>query len=370
MSNITFKKVSKVFDKKNSVIKDFNLNIQDKEFLVIVGPSGCGKSTVLRMLAGLETISSGEIYIAQHLVNSIESKDRNVAMVFQNYALYPHMSVYNNIAFALKIRNIKKKEIKQKVLTVAKLLEIEKLLKKKPRQLSGGQRQRVALGRAMVRSPSVFLFDEPLSNLDAKLRETMRLEIRKLHHQSKTTFVYVTHDQTEAMALGDRIVVMNEGIIQQIATPKEIYDSPNNLFVAGFIGVPQMNFLEGILNYDDKTSLYYTVVQNRITYFPHIQKNKIMDEYIGQDIIIGIRPEHLIIINCLSEKRKEGMMKLKVKHQEMIGHSIYLYLDSNQKNIVGRVDRELNFKNNQSVYVCLNTDKVHLFDPKTGCRIV
>ena len=244
MSNLSLRHIYKIYTGNVTAVKDFNLEIEDKEFIVFVGPSGCGKSTTLRMIAGLEEISQGEIYIGDKLVNDMAPKDRDIAMVFQNYALYPHMTVYDNMAFGLKLRKMPKDEIKQKVTDVAKVLDIEHLLDRKPKALSGGQRQRVALGRAIVRNPKVFLMDEPLSNLDAKLRVQMRTEIAKLHHKLQTTFIYVTHDQTEAMTMGTRIVVMKDGLAQQVDTPHNIYEHPVNMFVAGFIGSPQMNFME------------------------------------------------------------------------------------------------------------------------------
>lgn len=257
MANIYFNNICKIYDGNITAVSNFNLKIEDKEFVVLVGPSGCGKSTVLRMIAGLEDITNGELYIKNQLVNNVEPKDRNIAMVFQNYALYPHMTVFKNMAFGLKMRKVSKNEIKKRVEETAEKLDISEFLNRKPAALSGGQRQRVALGRAMVRNPSVFLFDEPLSNLDAKLRTQMRSEIIKIHNKLQTTFVYVTHDQTEAMTMADKIVVMKNGLIQQVDTPQNIYDNPCNLFVAEFIGSPKMNIISGIIKKDDEKFYIY-----------------------------------------------------------------------------------------------------------------
>ena len=291
MANLSLKHIYKVYQGDVTAVKDFNLEIEDKEFIVFVGPSGCGKSTTLRMIAGLEDISQGELYIGDKLVNNVEPKERDIAMVFQNYALYPHMSVYDNMAFALKLRKVPKAEIEEKVHEAARILDIEHLLKRKPKALSGGQRQRVALGRAIVRKPKVFLMDEPLSNLDAKLRVQMRTEIIKLYRKLETTFIYVTHDQVEAMTMGTRIVVMKDGVIQQVDTPQNIYNNPANLFVAGFIGSPQMNFLNGTIE-NDGDGLVAVFNGNREI---PAEKAKVLkaDGYVGKEVIFGIRPEHI-----------------------------------------------------------------------------
>jgi multiple sugar transport system ATP-binding protein len=292
MASVTFKNVKKVYDKSVVAVHDFTLDIADKEFVVFVGPSGCGKSTTLRMVAGLEEITSGELYIGDKLVNNVMPKDRDITMVFQNYALYPHMTVYDNIAFSLKRRRVPKKEIRRKVLEAAEILDITELLKRKPRALSGGQRQRVAIGRSIVREPKVFLMDEPLSNLDAKLRSQMRMEIMKLRKRIDTTFIYVTHDQTEAMTLGDRIVVMNDGLIMQVGTPDAVYSRPENMFVAGFIGSPQMNFIDAVLSLSGEN---YTVTVGDWDIVPGETIQKILrDRKVPTgDVVLGVRPEDL-----------------------------------------------------------------------------
>ena len=321
MSSVVLKNISKSYGKV-SVIKDLNLEIRDKEFMVFVGPSGCGKSTLLRIIAGLEDIQGGEVYIDEKVVNNLHPKDRDIAMVFQNYALYPHMSVYENMAFALKIRKMDKNLIKEKIENVAKSLNLTEYLNRKPKELSGGQKQRVALGRAMVREPKVFLMDEPLSNLDAKLRVQMRSEIRSLHKKLDTTFIYVTHDQVEALTMGDRITVLNRGEIQQVATPDEIYNYPENMFVAGFIGSPQMNFInvkvvsENSLSFGDNT-IYLTS--------DLIRRNNLL----GKEVIAGIRPEHLSLSECSSSNKIEitaGMVEMlgseKIVHFELQNHDM------------------------------------------------
>ncbi len=321
MSSVVLKNISKSYGKV-SVIKDLNLEIIDKEFMVFVGPSGCGKSTLLRIIAGLEDIQGGEVYIDEKVVNNLHPKDRDIAMVFQNYALYPHMSVYENMAFALKIRKMDKNLIREKIENVAKSLNLTEYLNRKPKELSGGQKQRVALGRAMVREPKVFLMDEPLSNLDAKLRVQMRSEIRSLHKKLDTTFIYVTHDQVEALTMGDRITVLNRGEIQQVATPDEIYNYPENMFVAGFIGSPQMNFInvkvvsENSLSFGDNT-IYLTS--------DLIKRNNLL----GKEVIAGIRPEHLSLSECSSSNKIEvtaGMVEMlgseKIVHFELQNHDM------------------------------------------------
>ena len=321
MSSVVLKNISKSYGKV-SVIKDLNLEIRDKEFMVFVGPSGCGKSTLLRIIAGLEDIQGGEVYIDEKVVNNLHPKDRDIAMVFQNYALYPHMSVYENMAFALKIRKMDKNLIREKIENVAKSLNLTEYLNRKPKELSGGQKQRVALGRAMVREPKVFLMDEPLSNLDAKLRVQMRSEIRSLHKKLDTTFIYVTHDQVEALTMGDRITVLNRGEIQQVATPDEIYNYPENMFVAGFIGSPQMNFInvkvisENSLSFGDNT-IYLTS--------DLIKRNNLL----GKEVIAGIRPEHLSLSECSSSNKIEitaGMVEMlgseKIVHFELQNHDM------------------------------------------------
>ena len=318
MASISCRHVKKVYPGNVTAVPDFNLEIADKEFIVFVGPSGCGKSTTLRMIAGLEEISGGEMYIGDRLINDVPPKDRDIAMVFQNYALYPHMTVYKNMAFGLELRKMPKDEIDKRVREAAKILEIEHLLDRKPKALSGGQRQRVALGRAMVRNPAVFLLDEPLSNLDAKLRTSMRTEIIKLHKKLATTFIYVTHDQTEAMTMGDRIVVMKDGMIQQVDTPQNLYDYPCNIFVAGFIGSPQMNFLDGTL----KKAGDQFVVDLAGTEVP-LPKEKTadgkLDAYVGKTLKVGIRPEDIKDDEEFLEKHPNSHLSAEVEVSELMG---------------------------------------------------
>ena len=354
-----------ITDKGVVAVQDFNLEIADKEFIVLVGPSGCGKSTTLRMIAGLEEITEGELYIGDRLVNDVAPKDRDIAMVFQNYALYPHMTVYDNMAFALKLRKMPKSEIDKRVKNAAKILEITDYLDRKPKALSGGQRQRVAIGRAIVREPQVFLMDEPLSNLDAKLRNQMRAEIIKLRQTIETTFVYVTHDQTEAMTLGDRIVIMKDGIVQQIGTPQEVFDTPSNLFVAGFIGTPQMNFFDAKLQ---KSNDSYYVTVNGVDFGIDEAKQNILKgkDVQPQDITMGVRPEHIVL--C-SKDAEQAHLKAKVDVSEMMGSSIHLHVNSDGKDVVvvlATVDlpqehRE-GFKFGDEVNFTFGPNVVHLFD--------
>ena len=318
MASISLNHIKKVYPGDIEVISDLNLQIKDKEFVVLVGPSGCGKSTTLRMIAGLEEISDGEMYIGDRKVNDVAPKDRDIAMVFQNYALYPHMTVYKNMAFALKLRKTPKDEIDRKVHEAAKVLDIEHLLNRKPKQLSGGQRQRVALGRAMVRDPAVFLLDEPLSNLDAKLRTQMRTEIIKLHQKLDTTFVYVTHDQTEAMTMGDRIVVMKGGEIQQADTPQTLYDHPCNLFVAGFIGSPQMNFMDAELG-RDADGYKLTFADQSL----HFAGSDALSEYVGKTVVFGIRPENLHTSGEKFTQNTAHTLTMHVDIAELMGAEIY-----------------------------------------------
>ncbi len=320
------KKVNLQITEKGVVaVQQFNLDVADKEFIVLVGPSGCGKSTTLRMIAGLEDISEGELYVGDRLVNDVAPKDRDIAMVFQNYALYPHMSVYDNMAFGLKLRHVPKAEIDQKVKEAAEILDITQFLDRKPKALSGGQRQRVAIGRAIVRDPAVMLMDEPLSNLDAKLRNQMRAEIIKLRERINTTFIYVTHDQTEAMTLGDRIVIMKDGFIQQIGTPQEVFNHPYNLFVAGFIGAPQMNFFDGkLIKVDGK---YAVQLENQVVVLSEEKQAKLAaNEVAEQDVVLGVRPEHL-------ELAKEGIAA-KVDVAEMMGSSVHLHVTAMGRDVV------------------------------------
>ena len=353
MASIKFENIKKIYKPNNVVVKDFSLNIEDGEFVVLVGPSGCGKSTLLRMIAGLETPTEGNILINNKIVNAISPKDRNVAMVFQNYALYPHMSVFDNLSFGLRLRKFSKVEIRERVHKAAEILKITSLLGRKPKQLSGGERQRIALGRAIVRDPSVFLFDEPLSNLDAKLRVHMRAEIKKLHQQLKTTMVYVTHDQVEAMTIGDRIIILNDGIIQQIGTPLEVYQNPENIFVAGFIGSPPMNFIIGEIS--DNMFLFNNIkikIPKGI-----LQKS---DKETKQ-IVIGIRPEDI----KFSKKGHD----YKLLFEEQLGNESLINIKIGDQNLVARVTQDEPGANNENNKISLNMMKVCFFDPQTENRI-
>lgn len=357
MASISLRNLKKIYPGNVVAVQEFNLEIEDKEFVILVGPSGCGKSTTLRMIAGLEDISEGELYIGDKLVNDVAPKDRDIAMVFQNYALYPHMTVYKNMAFGLTLRKMPKEEIRQKVVEAAKILDIEHLLERKPKALSGGQRQRVALGRAMVRNPAVFLLDEPLSNLDAKLRNQMRAEISKLHKKLGTTFVYVTHDQTEAMTMGDRIVVMKDGFIQQIDTPQKLYNMPNNLFVAGFIGSPQMNFINGTIVKSENG--YDAVIAGSRIRLPE-SKHKNLAAYEGKEVVFGIRPEDIVV----SEEGLEAV-EMKIDLVELMGSEMYLHCDLNQYKITVRTPVIDGCKADSSLYMALNIQKMHIFDKDT-----
>lgn len=364
MAELKLVNVKKVYDNKVVSVEDFNLEIRDKEFLVLVGPSGCGKSTTLRMIAGLEEISSGDLYIGDKRVNDVPPKDRNIAMVFQNYALYPHMDVYNNMAFGLKLRKFKKDEIKKRVDNAAKILGLENLLNRKPKALSGGQRQRVALGRAIVRDAEVFLMDEPLSNLDAKLRVQMRAEIQKLHSRLQTTTIYVTHDQTEAMTMATRLVVMKDGIIQQVGAPKEVYDEPDNVFVGGFIGSPAMNFLNGKLigNYFIMDDIKLLVPDGRL---------KILKErgYDGKDIILGIRPEDINDEQVFLDFSPETKVNASVEVAELMGAEIILYSQVNNQSFVARIDSRFNITAGDTIDLAFDLSKAHFFDKETELRI-
>lgn len=367
MASISLKNIYKIFEDGTTAVNDFSLEISDKEFIILVGPSGCGKSTTLRMIAGLESISRGEMRIGERVVNSVPPKDRDIAMVFQSYALYPHMSVYRNMAFGLELRKIPKDEIDRRVREAAKILDIEHLLKRKPRALSGGQRQRVALGRAMVRSPSVFLLDEPLSNLDAKLRTSMRTEIKKLHKRLATTFIYVTHDQTEAMTMGDRIVVMKDGVIQQVDTPQNLYNKPFNMFVAGFIGSPQMNFLDATVSVRN-SQVYLSLSGNDINVTSVYGTDERLLSYSGKAVKVGIRPEDIVIDADYVKKNAEKIITARMEVKELMGNETYLYLDYEGEKLTARV-REFP-EENDLVTLALRTDKLHLFDPNTTVNIM
>ena len=349
-------------------VKDANLSIQDKEFIVLVGPSGCGKSTTLRMIAGLEEVSDGEIYIGDTLVNDVPPKNRDIAMVFQNYALYPHMTVYKNMAFGLMLRKYPKAEIEQRVREAAQILGIEHLLDRKPKALSGGERQRVAVGRAIVRQPKVFLFDEPLSNLDAKLRVQMRAEISKLHTRLQSTMIYVTHDQVEAMTMGDRIVVMLDGVIQQIAPPLELYHHPVNRFVAGFIGSPPMNFLEGELSAENGTLRFHDKSRT-LSLDVHETHRAALENYVGGKIILGIRPEHFLE-NLQQQAIPGRSMTANVEVVEPMGHEVYLYLDVGGQSLTARIPvGETEPAVNKPHVLDIDTQGIHFFDAQTESAI-
>jgi len=365
MASISLKNIYKVYPGDITAVTDFNLEIEDKEFIILVGPSGCGKSTTLRMIAGLEEISKGELYIGNKIVNDVAPKDRDIAMVFQNYALYPHMTVYRNMAFGLELRKMPKDEIRRRVTEAAKILDIEYLLERKPKALSGGQRQRVALGRAMVRNPQVFLLDEPLSNLDAKLRTAMRSEIIKLHKRLETTFVYVTHDQIEAMTMGDRIVVMKDGFIQQVDTPQNLYNYPCNLFVAGFIGAPQMNFLDARVKAEGENIIvdFGGSYQFALTG----EKAQSLKAYAGKDVVAGIRPEDLKINN--TEELSNYKAKALVEITELMGSEIYVYFDCYGQKLICKTPADTIVKSDSEIEIAFNINKMHFFDKETEAAI-
>lgn len=368
MASITLNHIVKTFDDGVTVIPDLNLEIKDKEFVIFVGPSGCGKSTTLRMIAGLEDISSGELIIDGKTVNNIPPKDRDIAMVFQSYALYPHMTVYKNMAFALKLRKEPKDVIDKKVRQAAKILELEPYLNRKPKALSGGQRQRVALGRAMVRNPCAFLLDEPLSNLDAKLRTQMRSQIALLHKRLETTFIYVTHDQTEAMTMADRIVVMKDGVVQQFDTPSNLYNHPCNMFVAGFIGTPQMNFIDATI-ITCSGELCALVDDITVPLPLRMQENENVKKYVGKPIVYGIRCEDMHINSSYALENKQNEITLKADLAEMMGSEVYIYSSINDKEIIAKVRSDTNISSGDSVKLYIDTEKVHLFDPESELLI-
>ena len=362
MANISFKNVVKTYDNGVTVIPDLNLEIEDKEFVVLVGPSGCGKSTTLRMIAGLESITSGELWIGDKLVNDVAPKDRDIAMVFQSYALYPHMTVYKNMAFALELRKVPKDIIDQKVREAAKILELEPYLDRKPKALSGGQRQRVALGRAMVRDPKVFLLDEPLSNLDAKLRTEMRTQIAALHKRLATTFVYVTHDQTEAMTMGVRICVMKDGVIQQFDSPQTLYNYPCNMFVAGFIGSPQMNFIQAKVEKDgDVCVLVFN--ESRIPV-----KDEAILPYVGKEVIMGIRPED-IHLEGFETSCEKASITARLNIREVLGSEMNLYVTCEGQKLTAKVLYDGNVKEDEDVKLVFDVNKIHVFDKDTEAAI-
>jgi len=361
MASVMYDHVTKEFGNVVAV-NDLHMQIDDKEFLVFVGPSGCGKTTALRMLAGLEEITKGQIKISDRVVNEVPPKDRDIAMVFQSYALYPHMTVYDNLAFGLKLRKTPKEEIKRRVQEAADILGIGEFLTRKPRQLSGGQRQRVAVGRAIVREPKVFLFDEPLSNLDAKLRIAMRSEITKLHQRLQTTFIYVTHDQTEAMTMASRIAVINKGMLQQLDTPQTLYDHPDNMFVAGFIGSPAMNFFKATLRKSDKNLI---VDAGAFSVPVPPDRNNKFQPFVDKPVVFGIRPEDIYNPAFVPTGIHAAPADAKVDVTELMGNEIFLYLVVGENNTVARVDPRTNFHVGDKVQVSFNMDKCHLFDPVT-----
>lgn len=375
MAGLTLKNIYKKYPGGVVAVSDVNLEIRDKEFIVLVGPSGCGKSTTLRMIAGLEEISEGELYIGDRLVNDIAPKDRDIAMVFQNYALYPHMTVFDNMAFGLKLRKVPKDEIERKVNEAAKILDLTHLLDRKPKAMSGGQRQRVALGRAIVRSPKVFLLDEPLSNLDAKLRAQMRTEIAKIHKKLGTTFIYVTHDQTEAMTMGDRIVCMKDGFVQQIDTPQNLYENPVNKFVAGFLGSPQMNFIDAELKEEygqfivefgasnGRGNRYQIIV-------PESKVNEDLNAYVGKEIILGVRPESIHDEEMYLSNASTGVIDANVEITEMMGAETYLYLLCEGISLTARVSPRSTARPGDDIKVAIDPNRIHIFDKETEKAIV
>ena len=378
MAKVELKGIGKIYDGNVQAVENANIVIEDRDFCVFVGPSGCGKSTTLRMVAGLEEISEGELLIDGELMNDVPPKDRNIAMVFQNYALYPHMTVFENMAFGLKLRKVPKDEIERKVNEAAKILDLSHLLDRKPKAMSGGQRQRVALGRAIVRSPKVFLLDEPLSNLDAKLRAQMRTEISKLHKKLGTTFIYVTHDQTEAMTMGDRIVVMKDGFVQQIDTPQNLYERPVNKFVAGFLGSPQMNFIDAVLKeeygqYVVEFGSRDTRMSNAVRYQIAIPESKVTPElanYVGKEVTLGIRPESVHDEEMYLSNATTGIIDCYVEITEMMGAETYLYLTCEGIPLTARVSPRSTAKPQDEIKVAIDPNKIHLFDKETERTII
>ncbi len=369
MASLSLRHIEKKYPNGFVAVKDFNLEVADKEFIIFVGPSGCGKSTTLRMIAGLEDITSGELYIDGKLVNDVEPKDRDIAMVFQNYALYPHMTVYDNMAFGLKLRKTPKAEIDKLVQEAARILDLSHLLDRKPKALSGGQRQRVAMGRAIVRNPKVFLMDEPLSNLDAKLRGQMRIEISKLHQRLEATIIYVTHDQTEAMTLGSRIVVMKDGVVQQVDTPQNLYDKPCNKFVAGFIGAPQMNLVDASVA---KTGGEVTLTFDGNTISLPADKAKALENagYVGKTVTMGIRPEDLHDEKAWLDANPKATFNATIRVYELLGAEVNLYFDINETNCTARVNPRTPARPGDTVKFAMDLTKIHIFDKDTEKVIV
>ncbi|MCM3749057.1 sn-glycerol-3-phosphate ABC transporter ATP-binding protein UgpC [Paenibacillus pasadenensis] len=371
MASVSFRHVYKYYkSEKEPSVKDFQLEIADGEFLVLVGPSGCGKTTTLRMLSGLEEVSKGEIYIGSKFINYVSPKDRDIAMVFQNYALYPNLSVYENMALGLKLRKVAKHEIELRVKRAARILEITNHLEKKPSQLSGGQKQRVALGRAIVREPAVFLMDEPLSNLDAKLRAQTRAELIKMHQSLQTTTVYVTHDQTEALTMGTRIVVMKDGLIQQVDTPSVVYSNPSNMFVAGFIGSPAMNFIKGAIT-ESSNGFYFENKRMRMripeSYYPHIRK---VNPNNLRSIVLGLRPEHVISERAVVNNFPDWKVNALIEIKELMGADTFLYLKLGEEQVISRiVEASEEYLPEEKLEIALQMDKAHFFDETTGNSI-
>ena len=368
MASLQLKNVYKIYPNGFNAVKDFNLDIEDKEFIIFVGPSGCGKSTTLRMIAGLEDISGGTLKIDGKVMNNVEPKDRDIAMVFQNYALYPHMTVFDNMAFGLKLRKVPKDEIKKKVEEAAKILDLEKLLDRKPKALSGGQRQRVAMGRAIVRNPKVFLMDEPLSNLDAKLRVQMRSEIASLHNRLKATIIYVTHDQTEAMTLGTRIVVLKDGVIMQVDSPQKLYNEPNNLFVAGFIGSPQMNFIDAVCKVEgERVTLNF---EKTSVVLPPAKAKKLIDGgYNGKTVVMGIRPEDIGDSQIEIEAHKDAVFETDVTGYELLGSEVLLYFNVAGTAMTAKVDSRTTARMGDHITLAIDPEKIHCFDKETELTI-
>ena len=382
MASLSLQHINKTYPNGFEAVKDFNLEIEDKEFIIFVGPSGCGKSTTLRMVAGLEEITSGTLKIGDKVMNDVEPKDRDIAMVFQNYALYPHMTVYDNMAFGLKLRKVPKDQIDKAVREAARILDLEKLLDRKPKALSGGQRQRVAMGRAIVRNPKVFLMDEPLSNLDAKLRVQMRSEIASLHNRLKATIIYVTHDQTEAMTLGTRIVVLKDGVIMQVDSPQKLYNEPNNLFVAGFIGSPQMNFIDAVckvegervtLNFE-KTSVVLPpakdVFSKTSVVLPPAKAKKLIDGgYNGKTVVMGIRPEDIGDSQIEIEAHKDAVFETDVTGYELLGSEVLLYFNVAGTAMTAKVDSRTTARMGDHITLAIDPEKIHCFDKETELTI-
>ena len=369
MASLSLRHIYKKYPGGVTAVSDFNLEVKDKEFLVLVGPSGCGKTTTLRMIAGLEEITEGELFIGDQLVNDVAPKDRQIAMVFQNYALYPHMSVFENMSFGLKLNKTPKEEIKRRVEEAARILDITHLLDRKPKALSGGQKQRVALGRAIVREPKVFLLDEPLSNLDAKLRAAMRTELTKLHNRVGTTFVYVTHDQVEAMTMATRIVVMKDGLIQQVDTPQNLYDSPCNIFVAGFIGTPQMNFIKGTLSKKGE-DVFFNFEDISLKLPKEKAEAPELADYIGKEVVVGLRPEGISDDESAVAANPDSSFTVNVDVTELMGAEIYLYLTIGETNLIARVSSRYRSRAGDTIKVAFDMSRLHIFDNDTERCII